>query len=774
MNGRKAGRQTTSGRSLARSFLTRFRGWHLDEELEFATKEMTTSRLYSDGRFCGVFLVGFRLNRYDVNNVRFEPNYNQEVLYVPSKAWFYSFVFRRRNPGVFSRTGIFGDAVADSSGVAAGLPLTDVILYSSGVGYFERKGEVEGRAQIDLRFKADDINDLLKSMVVQDLNGGRVTAVTYGSRDPLTRTLRSFGIDLTDNPTLGQLLNQARGERVAIQWPTPLTGTILGVEKKRQPVGENKEVEVEYVNMVTEDGLQSIPLAQVQKVKLLNERLDAELRQALALLAASHEKDKKTVAITFDGEGKRKIGVSYVVQTPVWKTSYRLVLSDKANPFLQGWAIVENTSDEDWASVKLSLISGRPISFVMDLYQPLYATRPVVQPELFRSLRPQVYQDTIEEGRQQQLAQVTALPGAIGGRGGRGGGGGVAPPAPLVMPGEALSRAFSLQEGVASAAETAQAGELFEYQIKTPVTLARQKSAMLPIVNQDAAGEKVSIYNQTVQAKYPINGYRLKNTTGLHLMQGPITVFEGGAYAGDARIEDLAPGQERLLSYGLDLKTEVEPQTGTGRDDLLTVAVRKGTLVATRKFSEEKTYNVRNRDQKKKTVLIEHPFRSDWEVVEPKEKPERTRDVYRFAVPVEADKLAKLVVREERQISETATLVDSSNDTIAIYLRAQKISARVKEALEKVAAMRDRLNQTSAERARREQRTSEIAQEQARIRENMARLNMSSELYARYVKELDQQETDLATLRKEIETLKDTETKQQRELNDYLLNLDVE
>jgi hypothetical protein len=684
------------------------------------------------------------------------------------------------------------DAAADSSGVAAGLPLTDVILYSSGVGYFERKGEVEGRAQIDLRFKADDINDLLKSMVVQDLNGGRVTAVTYGSRDPLTRTLRSFGIDLTDNPTLGQLLNQARGERAAIQWPTPLTGTILGVEKKRQPVGENKEVEVEFVNMVTEDGLQSIPLAQVQKVKLLNERLDAELRQALALLAASHEKDKKTVAITFDGEGKRKVGVSYVVQTPVWKTSYRLVLADKANPFLQGWAIVENTSDEDWANVKLSLISGRPISFVMDLYQPLYATRPVVQPELFRSLRPQVYQETIEESRQQQLAQAMAPAGATagangrggrgaggggfggGGGGGGGGRGGVATPAPMVMQYETLNRAFSPQESVASAAETAQAGELFAYQITTPVTLARQKSAMLPIVNQDAAGEKVSIYNQTVQAKYPVNGYRLKNTTGLHLMQGPITVFEGGAYAGDARIEDLAPGQERLLSYGLDLKAEVEPQTGTGRDDLLTVVVHKGTLVATRKFSEEKTYNVRNRDQKKKTVLIEHPFRSDWEVVEPKEKPERTRDVYRFAVPVEADKLAKLVVREERQISETATLVDSSNDTIALYLRAQKISARVKEALEKVAVMRDRLNQTSAERARREQRTSEIAQEQARIRENMARLNMSSELYARYVKELDQQETDLATLRKEIETLKDTETKQQRELNDYLLNLDVE
>ena len=212
------------------------------------------------------------------------------------------------------------------------LPVTEISLYSSGVGFFERDGQVEGRAQVDLRFKTDDINDLLKSMVVRDSQSGRVASVTYGSRDPLTRTLRSFGIDLTENPTLGQLLNQARGEQVTLQWPTPLTGTILGVEKKKQPVGENKEMDVEYLNLVTDDGLQSIPLAQVQKVRLLNDRLDAELHQALTLLAASHDKDKKTVSITFDGEGKRDVAVSYVVQTPVWKTSYRLVVDDKADP----------------------------------------------------------------------------------------------------------------------------------------------------------------------------------------------------------------------------------------------------------------------------------------------------------------------------------------------------------------------------------------------------------------------------------------------------------
>ena len=664
---------------------------------------------------------------------------------------------------------------------------------------------MDGKTQVELRFKTEDVNDLLKSMVVQDMQSGRVASVTYGSKDPLTRTLHSFGLDLTANPTLGQLLNQARGEQVTVNWPTPLTGTILGVETRKQPVGENKEIDAEFLNVLTEDGLQSVPMAQVQKTKLLNARLDGELHQALALLAASHDKDKKTVTINFDGEGKRQVSVSYVVQTPVWKTSYRLVLDDKGSPFLQGWAIVENTSDEDWANVKLALVSGRPISYTMNLYEPLFATRPNVEPELYRSLRPQVYQSDIELA--QQTVMAPAAPGG-GGRGGRGGGAGgaggggggfggggaggggfasagAAPAAARslafnsagsaeLLADGAANRGLDLQVGVVSAAEAAQTGELFTYQIKTPVTLQRQKSAMLPIVNQSISGGKVSIYNENVQAKFPVNGFRLTNSTDLHLMQGPITVFDGGTYAGDARIEDLAPGADRLISYGLDQATEVDPQRGAGKQEMTTVVIHKGTIVATRKYSEEKTYNIRSHDQKKKTVLVEHPYRSDWDLVEPKEKPERTRDLYRFPVTVDPGALVKFVVREERQVSETAILVNTSNDMLESYSRAQKISSAVKAAFQKIAGMRTELSQTTSDRVRKEQSISDISNEQARIRANMGSVSQTSELYNSYVKQLTEQETDLKTLRKDIETLKDSETKQQRALDDYILTLDVE
>jgi hypothetical protein len=541
------------------------------------------------------------------------------------------------------------------------LPLSEVVLYTSGVGYFQRDGGVEENAQVELRFKTEDINDLLKSLVVQDYSGGQVSTVTYGSRDPIDKTLKSFGIDLTTNPGLGELLGQVRGERIEASTPGPITGTVLSVETKKKPVGEDKTVDVQYLNLLTDDGLRSIPLDQVQRVKLLDPRLDSELRQALTVLAAGHDTQKKTVAVRFEGKGKRKVSVSYIVATPVWKTSYRLVLDDKEPPFLQGWAIVENTSDDDWKDVRLSLVSGRPISFAMDLYEPLYVRRPLVEPELYASLRPQVYGQAMEKEKSKMAepAEVTlpaseAAPMAGAstamGRSARrsfaGGGGAGRMNADAERLGEL---GLDLKQGVAAAAEGGQSGELFQYAIKTPVSLARQKSAMLPIITQAVEGRKLSIYNESVQPKHPLNGFRLKNTTPLYLMQGPVTVFDDDAYAGDARIDDLAPGQDRLISYALDLKVEVEPQAQGGRQDLVAVRLRRGTLISSRKNTEARVYVVRNRDRKKKDLLIEHPFRDDWTLVEPSEPSERTRQWYRFTVAIDPDKQARLLVREERQ-----------------------------------------------------------------------------------------------------------------------------
>src|SRR5262245_29107758 len=266
------------------------------------------------------------------------------------------------------------------------LPLSKIMLYSSGVGYFQPDGTVNNRTQLDLRMHANQINDMLKSLVVQDFGGGRISTVTYGAHDPVTKTLGSFGISLNGNPTLGQILTQVRGEPVEVTAPNPIAGTLLGVEKKTESIGEGAQrrtVEQEYITLLTEDGFRTLPLANVQRIKLTNAGLNAELHQALAALATNHDAQKKTLSIIFDGSGIRQARVSYLTETPVWKTTYRLVLDEDKAPYLQGWAIVENQTPQDWRNVTLSLVSGRPISFAMDLYQPLYNPRPVVQPELY-------------------------------------------------------------------------------------------------------------------------------------------------------------------------------------------------------------------------------------------------------------------------------------------------------------------------------------------------------------------------------------------------------
>lgn len=661
------------------------------------------------------------------------------------------------------------------------LPLTKIVLYSSGVGYFQHDGLVQDRAQLDLRFNAGQINDLLKSLIVQDLGDGKVASVTYSSRDPVAKTLGSFSINLNGNPSLGQLLTQVRGEAVEVGSPNLLAGTLIGVEKKQEAVtdgAQRRVIETEYLNLLTDDGFRSIALPSIQRIKLVNAALNRELQTALAVLATNHDTQKKTLSILFDGNGSRRARVAYLTETPIWKTSYRLVLDDSRPPFLQGWAIVENTTEHDWSDVNLSLVSGRPISFIMDLYQPLYQPRPVVEPELYATLKPQVYGEAMEQGagagdkaeaekredqakdaRRRLEAKKMLRSGA---------------PAPASEAGFADEvRSMAMKEGVEPAAVGQETGALFEYRLATPVALPRQRSAMFPILGQEIQGRKVSIYNQTVNAKHPLHGYRLQNSSPLYLMQGPMTVFDGGAYAGDARIEDVAPGQERLISYALDLRTEVESKSEGGRQELVTVAIKKGTLWVTRRMIEDRTYEIKNRDQKERAVLIEHPYRADWKLLEPKEPEERTRDLYRFAIPVEAGKSASLRVKESLPVQESVQLMDGGLNQIGLYLQAKEVGQSVKDALQKVVVLRNKLEETRSRRARQEQRIGEITAEHSRIRDNMQRLQQNSELYHRYVKKLDQQETELETIRKTIESLKGTEDQQRRELQTFLMELDV-
>jgi hypothetical protein len=516
------------------------------------------------------------------------------------------------------------------------------------------------------------------------------------------------------------------------------------------------------------------------------------------------------VQLHFAGDGKRKVQVGYVIEAPIWKTSYRLVLDTKneKKPYLQGWAMVENPTDEDWSGVKMALVSGRPISFKMDLYNPLFIGRPTVEPELFASLRPVTYSGGFgKQGDKNGVAwggdgggpvptagAPPAPPGAAPGRGfgGPGGpqGGGFGRDADglrlaVTKKADEAERKWHAADvgkelagrlstgGVGNAATAGALGDFFQYTIDNPVTLTRQKSAMLPIVGKDIEGARVSIYNERVQGKHPLLGLKFKNTSGAHLNQGPITVFEGSTYAGDTRVLDVQPNEERLVSYAIDLGTEVDPKAGAGKQKITSVKAVRGIITTVTKLTEEKSYRVVNRSQTDRTLLIEHPNRTSqqFKFVDTPKPVEDTPEVFRFQTSIKAGETSTFVVKEEKDVSQSIQLTNNADDTIRYFINLSEASdalkAKLNEALKIKGAwdvIRRQLQQVQADLNR-------LSQDQDRIRRNLRETPKEAEVYGKYLKKLDDQEKEIDALTAKQKKLMDDEFAARKKYDDYLANI---
>ena len=682
------------------------------------------------------------------------------------------------------------------------LPISRVILFSSGVAHFSRSAEVEGDARVDLTFPEQDINDLIKSMVLQDFSEkGRVSAVTYDSHEPIDRTLRSFAINLNNNPTFGSILTQARGEKVevvmqqnAVGQPGTVTGSIIGVEKQKVASKEGA-TEVEVLNLWCAEGVRNVKLNEVQRLRFQNAVIENEFRRALETLSLAHDSQKKAVSLHFSGEGKRKVAVSYVTESPIWKTSYRLVLDKKDKPFLQGWAVVENPTDEDWQGVEMSLVSGRPISFRMDLYNPLYINRPLVEPELFASLRPPTYSGAMTKS---PFSDAAVAHGAIADRqmdklkrmeaDGKGAGanfarGAAAPEAEskarreyAAALGNKLNEKMEVGRAVPSVATASALGDYFQYVIDMPVNLGRQKSALLPIINKDVDATRVSIYNPGVQAKHPLLGLKFKNSTGMNLSQGPITVFEGSTYAGDTRVLDLQPNEERLVSYAIDLGTEVSVKNGNNTSRITKVKAFKGVVSTETLIREEKVYDISNRSTTDRTLLIEHPNRKGqgFKFMGEHQPAEEAADVFRFNVPIASKKDISYTVIEERNQGASITLTNNSDDQIRFFLSLNETSPALKARLNEALGVKSKWDDVRREITNVNTRIQTITADQNRVRLNLREVPKESEAYKRYLEKFDVQEKEMDVLHAKLKTYQEQEFTTRTAYEDFLKNITLD
>ncbi len=630
------------------------------------------------------------------------------------------------------------------------VPVTRVVLYKHGVGHFERSAQIAGDATLTLTFKQSEVSDVLKSLTVLDLDGGHVSSVSYDSTKPLEQLLAEVALHIPDQGSLVGLLPQIKGARVQMHTGVsdPVDGYLLGIDATERSVGD-AVVQVTLVSVLTEAGeVRSFDLHQLAGLLILDPTLRRDLDFYLKTQLSAKKKDARTFTFFAQGVGERRLRLSYTLEAPVWKATYRILLGEEgAKPQIQGWAVVDNTQDEDWENVQLSLISGLPVSFMHDLYTPRYIRRPEVQVQETTGVLPPTMEDAMmylaEEqrdydgvgGADKQMAFAAAAPTVRAMRSEK-------------FEAESAKRK-SAKSSMPAQVRERKIGDLFEYEIEHPVTIRRNQSALVPIVLRDFDGKSVLLYNKQNRAENPMRCVEFKNTTGLTLEGGPVTVLETASYVGEAMLETIKPDEERLVPYCVELAVRVHDHVDSHSDKVHRVVIRKGTLKTLYQHVMKTTYHFDNQSEAEQIVYLEHPRQGrEWELERtPTPAPkEITENFWRFRLTLAGKQTTKFVVQQKQTLQQAYGLADVNDQMLGVWLQQKYLDKANEKLLREVLGLRQQSAGFEANVQKLEKEKLGIHAEQKRIRENLQALGDRSaekELRERFVKTLNVQEDRL-------------------------------
>ncbi len=640
-----------------------------------------------------------------------------------------------------------------SASLAAELPVREVILYKNGVGYFSRAGELQPGESARLEFRAAEMNDVLKSLTLEDRSGGKVSSVRYDSAEPLNRKLAEYPFLVGEGQSLARFLDQLKGSKVELRYGSEtVTGVVVSA---RNLAGDDKRKEGEQVVILTDSGeLRTIDLTAVSSVKFAEARKQEMLREYLTVIDQSRSRDKRSVIIDGAADRQRQLTASYMLPAAVWKSSYRLVFG-AADATLEGWAIVDNTTGDDWTNVRLAVVSGRPVSFVSQLFEPRYVARRTAELAEAESVGPVVLEGAVAS-EQAAMAAPAAAPAMAGLRAGASKS---ARQASADLRDEVRERdAFRRNEMYSSVAATAAArdlGELFEYRFDAPVTIRKGQSAMLPFVQQKVNTRKLLIYREDFGLN-PMSAAEVSNSTGKTLDGGPITVFDSNTYAGEALMETLKTGDKRLITYALDLGARITTAIDSRNDVTREIHIRRGVLTTKTARVESKTYTIRNVDQRAKTLVIEHPLRPEFKLLN--QKPvETTSTHHRFEVKVAPGATDKFVVNEELVFETSTGLTNLTPDVLASYVQNKALSATGRAQLEQLLAKKREAAALDSQIRQAETSLNDLTRDQERVRQNIYSLNNvagQQQQVQKYSAQLAAAETRIAQLRDSLADLR--------------------
>ena len=634
----------------------------------------------------------------------------------------------------------------------ADLPVKKLVLYTSGVGFFEHEGIVEGNDSYTMNFTAEQLNDLLKTVVIRDFDGGNIGPIHYPAQNPLGKSLEAFTINVSGNLTQAALLQQLRGAEVKLRlkddiyYNNLVQGIVLGVETK----SSQYQLPVEIVSILTSKGIVGIDLANVRYLTPTDDKLVQELSKALSVLASDRDGNRKPFTIEFRGEGRRRVRFGYTLETPIWKTSYRLVF-DPAEPeraFLQGWAIVENQTGSDWKDLQLSLVSGSPEYIYRNLYQSLYRYRPTGITDLMQN---------------KQMSRVSAKAKAAGSMN-----------FTNAVTADSAAVAEAAEMPIPTAAPEVSAskmGELFEYQIKQPVTLERRQSTMLELLSEQIPAEKLLIFNPEDGQKNPYNGALLKNTSDKLLLGGPLAVYELSSYSGDSTLPNLAAGGDAIIRYSQALDVKAETRNLKNRQEYSRVKFVRGVLETAKTLHSATEYKFINQSKEKKTLLLYVRQMPQWELV-PELKPWKTENgFYRFRLTLEPEATLIFPVELTHTMQESIQLQMNNWAKLNSVLASAKLTSEQRRSWEKAAELYRNYSTLSGKVAQVKQQMEELDKNVSRTRSNISALSAGDEFRRELVTRLNDEIKKLDAAQQQQRELQQQCSQVQTELVNYLVSL---
>ncbi|HMV76291.1 MAG TPA: hypothetical protein PK453_01135 [Leptospiraceae bacterium] len=632
-------------------------------------------------------------------------------------------------------------------------PIRSIAVYKHGIGFFSRRAKFENE-EIRLKFRKEIMDDILKSFTVIEHGEGKVLGVDFDTSETKEDKLKNTSVILEEGASLLHLLQSLRGKKVKLhlQDNRMLTGILMGSDETK----DEENWGTTRISVIQE-GTKKIGIVQIGEVtelEILDSSSSSDLEYFLNVSGAQETHCNITVRLT---KSAHDLEVSYIAPAPLWTVNYRFVASKENKSLLQGWSIFHNSLEEDLNQVRLSFITGMPISFIYELYNSFTPGRPHVREEERNVPAPITFAPPPK--RAEKKMREAEMAGDY----------------PQEEMDDESSDDFAdlslptLNSSVEVNTESRERDEAFQYTVSNPVSVERGKSAMVPILSGNPEFRKEYIYNENKYKTHPSAVIRMKNTTGLTLEKGPIMILDEEGYSGEGMLDFTPKDAEAMIAYAIDMSVKVTRKNVTERTETA-MNLKDRYITKEIYYTFKSEYTVENKDSKPKTVFIEYQRgASNLSLIEPNTPDETTPDYYRFKVelPASSEKVLKIVERQESQ--EKYDIFNFSADTVRMFFNFAKPSEKAKEVLLKIAERYSEIDGLKLKMEDLRKEKEGISRRQNDVRKNIETFKNADEQEYRqkFIQELMKTETRVSEIDSDLPAI----TKKIEEINRQILGM---